>query len=88
MIFILYWTSQLIKDLTHMTISGTFATYYFFENQNTSFSTLLSLKRTLTTSIGSVCFGSLLVSIIRFIKFLVHQLIEQFENSFIQFRAS
>ncbi|CAG8720595.1 26169_t:CDS:2 [Gigaspora margarita] len=62
-----YWTSQVIKTIVHVTASGVYATYYFLEGttQGTGTTpTLSSFKRATTTSIGSICFGSLIIALL------------------------
>lgn len=66
--FSFYWTSQVIANIVHVTISGLFATYYFLmgsEQGMTKSPTVESFKRACTTSIGSICFGSLVIAIIQ-----------------------
>ncbi|KAJ3144567.1 putative choline transporter, neither null mutation nor overexpression affects choline transport [Geranomyces variabilis] len=71
--FSLYWTSQIIKNVVHVTVSGVFATYYFTAIQTADGSvvvpvrnpTIKSAKRALTTSFGSIAFGSLIVALIQ-----------------------
>ncbi|KAJ3158696.1 putative choline transporter, neither null mutation nor overexpression affects choline transport [Geranomyces michiganensis] len=71
--FSLYWTSQIIKNVVHVTVSGVFATYYFTAIQTAEGSvvvpvrnpTIKSAKRALTTSFGSIAFGSLIVALIQ-----------------------
>ncbi|RIB23701.1 plasma-membrane choline transporter-domain-containing protein [Gigaspora rosea] len=67
LVFSFYWTSQVIKTIVHVTASGVYATYYFLEgtNQGTGTTpTLSSFKRATTTSIGSICFGSLIIALL------------------------
>ncbi|KAJ1732448.1 putative choline transporter, neither null mutation nor overexpression affects choline transport [Coemansia biformis] len=75
MVFSFYWTSGVIINVLHTTICGTFATFYFFEGSPygypTKHVTLSSLKRAMTTSFGSICFGSLIVAIIQTIRAIV-----------------
>ncbi|KAJ3394524.1 putative choline transporter, neither null mutation nor overexpression affects choline transport [Lobulomyces angularis] len=70
--FSFFWTSQVIKNVVHVTVAGTFATYYFqgiaaepnivvVPVRNPC---LNSAKRAVTTSFGSICFGSLIVALI------------------------
>ncbi|KAJ2010471.1 putative choline transporter, neither null mutation nor overexpression affects choline transport, partial [Coemansia sp. S85] len=72
MVFSFYWTSSVILNVLHTTISGTFATYYFFEGAPggypTKHVTLSSLKRSTTNSFGSICFGSLIVAVIQTVR--------------------
>jgi len=61
-----YWTTQVIKNVVHVTVSGTFATWYFlYPSSMPSNPTLGALKRATWTSFGSICLGSLLVAIIK-----------------------
>jgi hypothetical protein len=67
LIFSLYWVSQVIKNVVHVTVSGTVATWYFMHGTVgvPPNPTLQSFKRATTTSFGSICFGSLITSILR-----------------------
>ncbi|KAI9293700.1 DUF580-domain-containing protein [Neoconidiobolus thromboides FSU 785] len=69
-LFSVCWTLQVLKDIVHLTVAGTFGFDYF--SQQSSWATLSSLGRAVTTSFGSICFGSMLISIIKFIKAIVH----------------
>ena len=76
----LYWTSEVIRNTAHVTVSGTFGTWYFMggNNQNLpSNPTLKSAKRALTTSFGSICFGSLLVALIQTVRAILRSLARQ-----------
>ncbi|KAJ2223405.1 putative choline transporter, neither null mutation nor overexpression affects choline transport [Coemansia sp. RSA 1722] len=81
MVFSFYWTSSVILNVLHTTICGTFATFYFFDGAPggypTNHVTLSSLKRSLTNSFGSICFGSLIVAIIQTIRSLLRALRNQ-----------
>ncbi|KAG0081293.1 putative choline transporter, neither null mutation nor overexpression affects choline transport [Linnemannia elongata] len=71
--FSFYWTSQVIKNIIHVTIAGVFATYYFMAGSPQGMSkspTMASFKRACTTSIGSICFGSLIIAIIQTLRAL------------------
>ncbi|KAJ1568675.1 putative choline transporter, neither null mutation nor overexpression affects choline transport, partial [Nowakowskiella sp. JEL0078] len=85
LVFSLYWTTQVIYNTIHVTISGVFATYYFLgtsaaggevtvpvNNPVTS-----SAGRALTTSFGSICFGSLIIAILQTIRFIIRSLANQ-----------
>lgn len=61
-----FWTTQVIINVVHVTTSGTVATWYFAgPNAMPSNPSVASLKRAMTTSFGSICFGSLLVAILK-----------------------
>ncbi|KAG0213057.1 putative choline transporter, neither null mutation nor overexpression affects choline transport [Mortierella sp. GBA30] len=69
--FSFYWTSQVVANIVHTTVCGVYATYYFLAGSPqgmTKSPTLESLKRACTTSIGSICFGSLIIAIIQTLK--------------------
>lgn len=71
-VLIFFWTAQVIPNIMHVTTAGVAATWYFAGRDNMpSHPTLSSLKRALTTSFGSICFGSLLVALIQFLRYLV-----------------
>jgi len=74
LIFSLYWVSEVIKNVVHVTVSGVIATVYFMGDMMPANPTLGALKRSLTTSFGSICLGSLIVSIIKTIRALVRML--------------
>jgi hypothetical protein len=79
-LFCFYWTSQVIKNVVHVTVSGVFGVYYFLygtPQMPTGSPTLQSLKRATTTSFGSICFGSLIIAIIQTLRALVRILADQ-----------
>ncbi|KAG0286221.1 putative choline transporter, neither null mutation nor overexpression affects choline transport, partial [Dissophora globulifera] len=73
--FSFYWTSQVMENIIHTTICGVYATYYFMKGSPqgmTSSPTIESLKRACTTSIGSICFGSLIIAVIQTLRFIAN----------------
>lgn len=70
LVFSFYWTTQVISYVTHVTLSGVFATIYFLNNQ-VAHPIWGSAKRALTTSFGSICFGGLLIAIINTVRFFI-----------------
>lgn len=77
LVFSYYWTSQVIKTIIHVTDSGVFATFYFLEGTPSgtgSAPTLSSLKRACTTSIGSVCYGSLIIALLNTTRFILRSI--------------
>ncbi|KAJ3395197.1 putative choline transporter, neither null mutation nor overexpression affects choline transport [Lobulomyces angularis] len=76
LLFSFYWTTQVIKNTVHVTVSGLFATYYFLgvtagngEVQvNERNPTVKAGKRALTTSFGSICYGSLIIALIQTVR--------------------
>ncbi|OUM66150.1 hypothetical protein PIROE2DRAFT_41021 [Piromyces sp. E2] len=81
-LFSFYYTSQVINNVVHVTIAGVFATYYFrgvvepgtnkieVDVKNPTFA---SFKRAITTSFGSICYGSLIIAIISTLRSLANQ---------------
>jgi len=58
-----YWGVQVNKNISHTTTCGVAATWYFSKEVHKP--TVPSLKRTMTTSFGSVCFGSFIVALLQ-----------------------
>ncbi|KAI7876601.1 DUF580-domain-containing protein [Lichtheimia hyalospora FSU 10163] len=71
LVFSFYWTSQVISYVTHVTLAGLYATVYFL-NDTVRHPILGSLKRALTTSFGSICFGSLLIAIVNLVRYFIN----------------
>jgi len=72
LIFSFYWTSQVIKNVVHVTASGLYATWYFLSGVGMPPNpTQKAFKRAVTTSFGSICLGSLLVAILKTLRQLV-----------------
>jgi hypothetical protein len=66
------WSTQVITNVVHVTTSGTVATWYFVGEQSMpSNPTMASLKRAMTTSFGSICFGSLIIALLKTIHYFV-----------------
>jgi hypothetical protein len=59
----LYWGYNVFKNVSHTTTCGVAATWYFSTSPHKP--SRSAFKRTMTTSFGSVCFGSLLVAILQ-----------------------
>lgn len=74
MLLSFFWTLQMLKNLVHTANCGVFATWYFLNHTNAMPERPMmgSLKRTFTTSFGSVAFGSLIVAIIQTLKALAN----------------
>ncbi|KAI8616098.1 choline transporter-like protein [Chytriomyces sp. MP71] len=79
LVFMSFWFNEVVRNTVHTAVCGTFATYFFMGIQQpnsdrvslpSNHTTAKSLGRALTSSFGSICFGSLLVSIIRTMKFI------------------
>jgi len=70
-IFILYWCSEVIKNVTHVTIAGSAAAWYFQGSTAYSNPTMAAFYRSVSFSFGSICFGSLIVAILTTIRHLL-----------------
>eukprot|EP01133_Synstelium_polycarpum_P011478 gene11478-13381_t len=71
-VFSFYWVANVIKNVVHTTVSGLYASWYFLD-QSVGMPpnpTMQSFKRAMTTSFGSICFGSLLIAIVSTLRFL------------------
>eukprot|EP00004_Rigifila_ramosa_P012458 TRINITY_DN2697_c0_g1_i3.p1 TRINITY_DN2697_c0_g1~~TRINITY_DN2697_c0_g1_i3.p1 ORF type:complete len:332 (-),score=95.02 TRINITY_DN2697_c0_g1_i3:53-1048(-) len=71
-----YWTAQVIKNVVHVTVSGTVASAYFLGNSAPENPSAKSFHRATTTSFGSICYGSLLVAIIQVIRAILRRFSE------------
>jgi hypothetical protein len=79
----IFWAAQVFINCIHVTIAGVVGTWWYSpEEASSCCSTAVrgSVFRTLTTSFGSICFGSLLVAIIQAIKSLVESLRRDQDN--------
>ncbi|CEO94759.1 unnamed protein product (mitochondrion) [Plasmodiophora brassicae] len=65
----LYWTLEVLSNIVHVTTAGVAASWWFFPDL--SHSTRASFVRASTTSLGSVCFGSLIVALISALEAIV-----------------
>jgi len=72
LLFSLYWTSEVIKNVLHVTVCGVFATYYFLVGLGASagpkYPVLASTRRALTYSFGSIAFGSLVIALVELLR--------------------
>lgn len=66
-IFAYYWTSELIKAVAYTSTAGVFGTWYY-SSTKPAHAALSSLKRCLTYSFGSLCFGSLILAVLDIIR--------------------
>jgi hypothetical protein len=69
-----HWTSQVIKNVLHVTVSGVVGTWWFAPQDALSvFSPAIvdSFSRATTYSFGSICMGSLLVAVVQTLENLV-----------------
>jgi len=59
------WTTQLLRAVVHTTVAGTVASWYFLSPNVPRDPTSRALRRSLTTSFGSLCFGSLIAATLK-----------------------
>lgn len=63
-----FWVCQVIKNVVHCTVAGTVGTWWFVPDEATSSCSSAvrdSYCRSITTSFGPICFGSLVVATIQ-----------------------
>lgn len=70
MLFVFFWTAFVIKNIVQVTVAGSVASWKI--KSGAPMITLRSWVRALTLSLGSICFGSLIVAILETIKQFVH----------------
>jgi Plasma-membrane choline transporter len=63
MVFSFAWTMQVIRNTLFVTVAGTVGTWWI--SPDTRDPTMGSVQRALTTSFGSIAFGSLVVAVLR-----------------------
>ncbi|KAI8997374.1 plasma-membrane choline transporter-domain-containing protein [Pilobolus umbonatus] len=84
LVFSFYWTSQVISYVCHVTLAGIFATVYFL-NDGISHPVGGSLRRALTTSFGSICFGALLMALVNLVRYFLQIARETSDNACLSF---
>ncbi|KAL2651243.1 hypothetical protein R1flu_019371 [Riccia fluitans] len=70
----LYWTMEVIRNVVHVTVAGTVGTFYFQQQNMPRNPTVHALRRATSTSLGSICLGSLIVAILEAIRVMVRGL--------------
>lgn len=76
---------QVLQNTVHVTLAGVFSSWYFLDtydgNQKPRHPALGAMKRALTYCFGSICFGSLLVSIVQTIRISLQMLKSKLQNA-------
>lgn len=75
-----YWAHQVFSNIVHVSVAGMVGTWWFVPEEASgccSSAVTSSVSRSCTYSLGSICFGSLLVAIIQALK----QMVQQARNS-------
>mmetsp|Transcript_4428 Transcript_4428/g.6738 ORF Transcript_4428/g.6738 Transcript_4428/m.6738 type:complete len:452 (-) Transcript_4428:372-1727(-) len=86
-----YFTHQVLQNCVHVTVSGVVGTWWFAPEESSSCcssAVLDSFVRTVTTSFGSICFGSLLVAIVQALRAIANQAQANGDNEIIACIAS
>merc|ERR1712154_356803 len=79
-----YWNLEVFKNIGHCTVCGVAATWFFSSIHNVQHEpTTKALKRSLTTSLGSIAFGSLIVAFISALRQFVIQLKNRSKHNFV-----
>jgi len=69
LLIVLYWTLQVLANISHTTICGVGAVWFFSKNEKNP--TWASFKYAITKGFGSICLGSLLVALVQTARALV-----------------
>ncbi|GLD99649.1 hypothetical protein PINS_up008375 [Pythium insidiosum] len=75
MLVSVYWGQQVIMNVLTCTTSGVVATWWY--QANSKGATFGAMYRSLTTSFGSICFGSLIVAVLQALRTLASMLKEK-----------
>jgi len=82
-LFSIYYTIQVANNVVHVTVSGLFASYFFRSSKNPATNeieinvknpTWKSFVRAMTTSFGSICYGSLIIALIEIAEAIVKKI--------------
>ena len=68
----LFWTLQVLGNIAHTTTAGVVASWWLLPPAKTASVAAGALKRSVTSSLGSICFGSLIVGGIQAVKATLH----------------
>ncbi|SJX60021.1 related to PNS1-Protein of unknown function [Sporisorium reilianum f. sp. reilianum] len=75
-VFAYYWISEVIKNVAFTTVAGIFGVAYYNANK-VAHAAWGAFKRSTTYSLGSICFGSLIVAILDLLRALFNLLQSQ-----------
>jgi hypothetical protein len=71
--FTYYWTINVFANTVHVVTAGAFSDYWLLGENGNEDKVYQSVKRALTGSFGSICFGSLIISVVQAMVALVRQ---------------
>lgn len=77
LLFSFYWTTEVARNVMHVTTAGTVGTWWFAPDDACTYCSPAitdSLRRATTYSLGSICFGSLLTAILQVLHQICHDL--------------
>jgi len=80
LIFSFYWVSEVFKNIVHVSVSGVVATVYFMADMMPENPTLGAFKRSITSSFGSICLGSLIVAALKTLRTLIRMMRSENNN--------
>lgn len=72
MLLSFYWTVQVIANTVLVTCNGVVAEWYFTDPGMRENPTLRAWQRAVTTSLGSICFGSFIIAMIQTLRAMVN----------------
>lgn len=86
-IFAYFWSSSFVSALSEMILASTFATWYWTVHKRDVpfFTVTTAVFRTIRYHLGTLAFGSLIISICKFIRFLLEYIekkCKKFDNGF------
>eukprot|EP00808_Paulinella_micropora_P009021 g9524.t1 len=70
-----YWTTQVFQNIGHVTTAGAVAMWWL--QPEATGKVMGALKRACTTSLGSICMGSLIVAVLKAIKWALNEAMNQ-----------
>jgi hypothetical protein len=79
-----YWTWQVIMNVGHTTTAGAVAAWWLLPGYSRDATCASALRRSLTTSFGSICLGSLVVAVVQALRSTLRFFVKEDETSFAQ----
>ncbi len=79
-----YYISEVIKNIIHVSIAGVYGSWYYLSKSDQGMPrhpAFGAFKRAITTSLGSICFGSLIVTFVQLLKQLLSALRQSSQNN-------
>ena len=74
----LYWTAEVLNYVVHTSVAGVAGSFYFLHPHRTPSNVVFaSVRRSLTSSFGSVCLGALIVASVQTARSLLNMLVRR-----------